>query len=81
MTRDFPLWIKKRIASGNAKVFPHGTFKKDRNITLQQKLQRIENETELLHFARGRKFAPNLPQWTPDEIAQIKERLWILRNS
>ena len=50
MTRIYR--IKKRLASGNAKVFPHGTFKKQRNISLQHKLH-DRNETELLHFARG----------------------------
>ena len=71
----------RRIEAGTARVFPHGHFNVQPKRTLRAKLDAITDLEELEGFANRRRVTGvDLPKWTQDEIEQIKERLWILKQ-
>ena len=71
----------RRIEAGTARVFPHGHFDVQPKRTLREKLEAIHNIEELEGFANRRRVTGvDLPKWTQDEIEQIKERLWLLKQ-
>ena len=71
--REFPKWLQERIAAGTAKVYPHGTFKVRRGLTLADKLQSVTTLEELEGFANRRKYGAQVEPWTEQER---KEILW-----
>ena len=71
--RECPKWLKDRIAAGTAKVYPHGTFKVRRGLTLADKLQSVTTLEELEGFANRRKYGAQVEPWTEQER---KEILW-----
>ena len=71
--RDFPKWLRDRIAAGTATVHPHGTFKVRRGLTLTDKLQSVTTLEELEGFANRRKYGAQVEPWTDGER---KEILW-----
>ena len=71
--REFPKWLQDRIAAGTAKVYPHGTFKVRRGLTLADKLQSVTTLEELEGFANRRKYGAQVEPWTEQER---KEILW-----
>ncbi len=73
MKKEFPKWLRSRIAAGNARVYPHGTFKVRRGLTLADKLQSVTTLEELEGFANRRKYGAQVEPWTDEER---KEILW-----
>jgi len=71
--REFPKWLRDRIAAGTARVHPHGTFKVARGLTLADKLQSVTTLDELEGFANRRKYGAQVEPWTDEER---KEILW-----
>lgn len=71
--REFPKWLRDRIAAGTARVYPHGTFKVARGLTLADKLQSVTTLDELEGFANRRKYGAQVEPWTDEER---KEILW-----
>ena len=71
--KEFPTWLQDRIAAGTAKVYPHGTFKARRGLTLHDKLQSVTTVEELEGFANRRKYGAQVEPWTEEER---KEKLW-----
>ena len=71
--KDFPKWLRDRIAAGTATVHPHGTFKVRRGVTLRDKLLTVHTLEELEGFANRRKYGAQVEPWTEQER---KEILW-----
>ena len=71
--REFPKWLQTRIDKGTARVYPHGTFKVRRGVTLADKLQSVTTLEELEGFANRRKYGAQVEPWTDEER---KEILW-----
>ena len=71
--KEFPKWLQDRIAAGTAQVYPHGTFKVRRGLTLADKLQSVTTLEELEGFANRRKYGAQVEPWTEEER---KEILW-----
>ena len=71
--KDFPKWLQDRIAAGTAKVYPHGTFKVRRVVTLREKLLTVHTLEELEGYANRRKYGAQVEPWTEEER---KEILW-----
>ena len=69
------------MEAGTARVYPRGHFNVQPKRTLRQKLEAITDIEELEGFANRRRVTGvDLPKWTQNEIEQIKERLWILKQ-
>jgi hypothetical protein len=71
--KEFPKWLQARIAAGSARVYPHGTFKVRRGVTLANKLQSVATLEELEGFANRRKYGAQVEPWTEQEKREI---LW-----
>ena len=71
--KEFPKWLRDRIAAGTATVHPHGTFKARRGLTLRDKLLTVTTLEELEGFANRRKYGAQVEPWTDEER---KEILW-----
>jgi len=78
--REFPKWLRTRIAEGTARVYPHGTFKARRGVTLADKLQSVTTLEELEGFANRRKYGAQVEPWTDEERKEILWRKTELTN-
>jgi hypothetical protein len=78
--REFPKWLRTRIAEGSARVYPHGTFKVRRGVTLADKLQSVTTLEELEGFANRRKYGAQVEPWTEQERQEILWRKMELEN-
>jgi hypothetical protein len=78
--KEFPKWLQDRIAAGSAKVYPHGTFKARRGLTLADKLQSVTTLEELEGFANRRKYGAQVEPWTDEERKEILWRKTELTN-
>lgn len=78
--KEFPKWLRDRIAAGTAQVYPHGTFKARRGLTLQDKLQSVTTLEELEGFANRRKYGAQVEPWTEEERKEILWRKTELTN-
>jgi hypothetical protein len=78
--REFPKWLRDRIAAVTAQVYPHGTFKVRRCLTLHDKLQSVTTLEELEGFANRRKYGAQVEPWTEEERQEILWRKMELQN-
>jgi hypothetical protein len=78
--KEFPKWLRDRIAAGTATVHPHGTFKVRRGVTLVDKLQSVTTLEELEGFANRRKYGAQVEPWTDEERKEILWRKTELTN-
>ena len=78
--REFPKWLRDRIAAGTATVQPHGAFKARRGVTLADKLQSVTTLEELEGFANRRKYGAQVEPWTEQERKEILWRKTELTN-
>ena len=78
--KEFPKWLQDRIAAGTAQVYPHGTFKVRRGLTLHDKLQSVTTLEELEGFANRRKYGAQVEPWTKEERKEILWRKTELTN-
>lgn len=78
--KDFPKWLRDRIAAGSATVHPHGTFKARRGLTLADKLHSVTALEELEGFANRRKYGAQVEPWTEEERKEILWRKTELTN-
>ena len=78
--KEFPKWLQTRIAEGSARVYPHGTFKVRRGVTLADKLQSVTTLEELEGFANRRKYGAQVEPWTDEERQEILWRKMELEN-
>ena len=78
--REFPKWLRTRIAEGSARFYPHGTFKVRRGVTLADKLQSVTTLEELEGFANRRKYGAQVEPWTEQERQEILWRKMELEN-
>ena len=78
--KEFPKWLQDRIAAGTAQVYPQGTFKVQRGLTLQDKLQSVTTLEEVEGFANRRKYGAQVEPWTEQERQEILWRKTELTN-
>jgi hypothetical protein len=78
--KEFPKWLRDRIAAGTARVYPHGTFKVRRGLTLHDKLQSVTTLEELEGFANRRKYGAQVEPWAEQERREILWRKTELTN-
>lgn len=78
--KEFPKWLRDRIAAGTAQVYPHGTFKVRRGLALADKLQSVTTLDELEGFANRRKYGAQVKPWTDEERKEILWRKTELTN-
>mgnify|MGYP003109451963 CR=1 FL=1 len=78
--KEFPQWLRDRIAAGMATVHPHGTFQARRGVTLPDKLQSVTTLEELEGFANRRKYGAQVEPWTEEERKEILWRKTELTN-
>ena len=78
--KEFPKWLRDRIAAGSATVHPHGTFKVRRGSTLADKLQSVTTLEELEGLANRRKYGAQVEPWTEEERKEILWRKTELTN-
>lgn len=78
--KEFPKWLQDRITAGTAQVYPHGTFKVRRGLTLHDKLQSVTTLEELEGFANRRKYGAQVEPWTEQERQEILWRKMELQN-
>ena len=78
--KEFPKWLRDRIAAGTATVYPHGTFKVRRGLTLHDKLLTVHTLEELEGFANRRKYGAQVEPWTEQERQEILWRKMELQN-
>jgi len=76
--REFPKWLKTRIAEGSARVHPHGTFKVRRK-SFEEILQGMDLE-QLEGFANKNKYGANQPPWNQEQREAILWRKMELTN-
>ena len=78
--KEFPKWLRDRIAAGTATVYPHGTFKVRRGLTLHDKLLTVHTLEELEGYANRRKYGAQVEPWTEEERKEILWRKMELQN-
>ena len=78
--KEFPKWLRDRIAAGTATVHPHGTFKARRGLTLRDKLLTVHTLEELEGYANRRKYGAQVEPWTEQERKEILWRKMELEN-
>jgi len=76
--REFPNWLRTRIAEESARVHPHGTFKVRRK-SFEEILQGMDLE-QLEGFANKNKYGANQPPWNQKQREAILWRKTELTN-